>query len=1532
MFLPFPAGVFMLPKRTMSQYLHNHDLFNGEYLRQVVAEPEYPRARELPTDGRQRLKALLELYNAARPRLVQVLPESELPPHSPWTGLPPWLVPLKNVAEAVAENAFIAPVLEQVLGYACDRQKTLELDGLPERQQQKNQHRRPDLILFPDKKTLNAVTRQASDARGVASAFAFCRNADFILDAKRFDRGVETAADVEQMDQYLRGCGKTWGILTDGRSWRLMRAGEKQKHLRFDLVLFLEELRRQDGVMVNGKVKPGGFSSGNLEDFALFYYCFGPPSVGGGYLDLLYREGQANTRRVSDILKENAHQAVQLIAQGFWRYPPNGFSQKPSQDELDHLRELALTLLYRLLFVLKAEAQGLLPMRDENGADTQYAQFASTRAIFNQLKQHPRETLEGIVEGFDRLNRLFELVNAGGAYGIPAYNGGLFSKEIHPELASLRLHDDVIHDVLHRLIYLSESEPVPYADLDVRDFGEIYEGLLEQRLIREREGDGYRISLRNKKGERKASGSYFTPDSLVDHIVRETLNPLMESRGRDPERVLELKIVDPAMGSGHFLVKVVDVMAWHLTLHCDPPANKKAPRDGGPREYEYWKRKVVESCVYGVDINPMAVELARVALWLHTASKGKPLALLEHHLKCGNSLVGADLRAVSRPGLVSREGKGQTVWEPRSPDSASESDAESSGKKSRPQLELPVELDSDLFSGILESVARILGRPSSTPNDVRSKRREYAAAVSKTLKAYRLLCDLWCAQWFLAEPDKEGRSVYESFNGLFARVKKVCGLPDEEARDDAVYRFSKHPYVKKVMAAKNEGHGPRPMCFFHWQLEFPEVAFSPDGQLKEHFGFDAVVGNPPWDKIKPARRDFYGPFDPEVANRQGTSLNARIAEMEAQNPELVEGWNRYERIINRMTAFLSQCRAYPHQVTQVNGKKTGGDPDLFRYFTERALQCARKGGRVGLVVPCTLWQGQGCTGLRRLIFNHCTLHGLYTFENYRKWAFGIHSSFKFSSFLLSNSRPPKDHRFPAAFMLRDTQVLEGLLKARVVKLSADYVKTVSPSSLALIDNRSDGEARFVETVHKRHPALGSKKSGWHPVYQRELDMTNDSWCFKTREWMKERGFTRVLPVKGENGEWSQNSDGPSTARLPADLPDGGEYWIAADPDWYQARGYEQGTAAINGDLLTFFIHPADKDLAKDKKFDPKKDFRRIFPGQQYTALYEGRMVHIFDHCQKRYLQGEGRKAIWEDIPFGEKALQPRVFVCKPEADRQSPPRIGFCDITGASNERSILATLISGGVLAGNTVPCLHMDSIEECLIMVSLLNSFCCDALLRFRISTHLNWVYLSSLVVPPKDAIPPETKTRICQLAARLNCTTPELAEVWEAVFPKHPWSYGSAERDLWARAELRAELDAIVAELYGLSVEEYARVLTGFPLMDRDQPPLPGDCFLTEGDKKSKARGKEGEDWIQTDWGIFELKPRSFITRDFALLTYMKRKDYPIAQKLDDWYRDKAGLDPEGVLSRFRVGEIKDLAERMAAAKAAGAVPYVPTGQGA
>jgi hypothetical protein len=1347
----------------VGRYVHNNGLFTSSCFERLINTAHFPATRRPPhKELAEKLRRLAALWEQNRVRYVIDKERVGRKGERDWVGLPGHLCPVDSItSESDTEQVLVRGVVEEILGYRVANNTTLDVLGenvselnLP------SEHQRPDMILFADIDGLSsAMVRFASTPPRESRGRRFCKDALFILDAKRFSKGVgqreasaldpasrkkarqeKTAGqDIEQVQRYLFGYDKTWGILTNGRSWRLMQRGRSGVHLRFDLVLLLEDLRAR-----NGQV-----SETDLVVFDLFWQLFGKAAVGGGILDALCVEGEKESASVREILRGNAYRAVLAVANGFWRNPDNGYPTVLSQAEADHLRELSLTFLYRLLFVLKAEAQNLLPMRDEWGNSTAFAKSLSTESVFKQLRETEGAIRAQVSKHFGGLRELFECIDRGSAaYQVPAYNGGLFDPEQHVELSRLRMLDESLFEVLRSLIFIDEQteHPVPYRDLDVRDLGDIYEGLLELRLVPSTTDGKPDLKLTNQKGERKASGSYFTPDSLVGAMVRKTLMPLLQACGGDALKVLNLKVVDPAMGSGHFLVKAVNVMAGYLTTHCDP-VDEGAPTDDGPEEFAYWKAKVAENCIYGVDYNPMAVELAKVALWLHTARRDRPLSFLDHHLKLGNSLVGAPLSRLHEVGLRVESRSGKTAWKPLAVLTDERDILEPAAahvhRVRGPALLL--QMGRSLWTGIIRDIRRILARPSDRPADVKAKRKEYQEQVQGKLEAHRLLADLWCAQWFLIEPEPEGHEVYGP-GGLYAQLRNICGMEDDERRAGALADLKRHAVLQRIVAAREVGYGPRPGAFFHWELEFPEVAFDEEGRPKHGFGFDAVVGNPPWDKIKPEKRQFYAPFSDDIQNAQGAGLEGLIETLEKASPDLVRQWAEYERRIERFTFFLSKSETYRHQTAVVAKKKTGGDPDLFRYFVERALRCGREGGRVGLVVPATLWQGEGCTGLRRLLFRRTTVEDLHVFENYRKWAFGIDSRFKFTVFVAQMNAPDAGHRLAGSFMIRDPRVLEGLLPERIVRLSADDITALSSETLALLDFKSDEEARLVLELHRKFPPLGSPASGWHVTYRREVDMTNDAWMFKSREWMKSRGFTQVLPVRDEDGTWRQvRQHTPSGVRQPDDLPAGGEYWVAPGAEYYRdefrRNAYEEREVQAGGRQRVCFVAKEDLRTAGARGARRDEEHFRIFPASLYVPLYEGRMVHNFDHAQKCYLSGQGRKAVWRELSVDEKRIGPRMFVSELEADVPDAARIGFCDVTGATNERTTLAALIPGRCGAGNKVPTLTFPPgdmpLDHCAArLLSLLNSTVWDWLARQRVSTTMNYVYVRQIPVPSRQA----------------------------------------------------------------------------------------------------------------------------------------------------------------------------------------------------
>ncbi len=1412
---------------------------------------------------------------------------------------------LSNSSETEIEQGLIRKTLE-IIGFENKIANNKSLTG-------SDKADRPDMILFSSSHDIQTVN-QALQKDNLFNGRQFCKSACFILEAKRTTENTDDTKHIKQTHDYLLNYSKEWGILSNGLSWRLIHKNNEDIFLRFDLVLFLQQFIGKNKRKINSE---------DSKQFALFEHLFGSKAHASGFLANLYSETEKALANLREILRENAHNAVEQIATGLWINANNRskgwLNEHPKQIELDYLREQSLILLYRLLFILKAESRDLLIKYNGNQA-TAYAQEYALSHLLAQLEEKTPEQLTRPTI-YRTLQKLFQAIDVGDPqYGVPAYNGGLFDAEIHKDLFRWEMTDAALKAVLSALMYADKErkKEIVWKELDVRDLGDVYEGLLEQRLILDKDFEVPTLTLKNENGERKTSGSYFTPDSLVTQLVNKTLLPLLDACDNNPNTILELKVLDPSMGSGHFLVKAIDIMSRYLAMHCNPKELKhpdkgiKNTNDATMRTY--WKIKVVENCIYGVDYNPMSVELAKVAIWLHTADYEKPLSFLSHHLKVGNALLGVDIEDLKEPALEAKKLKSGLVWQVKT-HIKNATNANEDNLLSK-QMGLFF-IDEDIIGDVLSHIRILLASASKQRQDVHNKRINYEKIV-KELSAYKLLADLWCAQWFFVEPDEQGIKAFSNHgNSLYNRLLRICTIKDSSQREIELEKFKNNSFVKMVKANTEHGYGARPTLFFHWQLEFPEVAFDNTGHPKSDYGFDVVLGNPPWDKIKPEIKPFYAPYSVEVANTQGASIKKLVHELEKKYPELKNGWLNYENTIQKTVNFLKVTGYYQYQSTLIDDKKTGGDPDLFRFFIERAYKCVRAGGRVGLVAPAALWQAEGCTALRQLLLRENTIEHLYTFENFRKWAFGIHTSFKFTGFVFKKQIPDNNHSFPAGFMLRNIDYLDADTKTmRLMQLSLPQITALSPDTLALLDFKSAGDNELVAKLHKNFLALG--KSDWVIKYRCELHMTNDAHLFRDIEWMKKRAFSKTESSGGI--KYQRELDMSNDAYLFRDrewmIKHGFNGLVSESAEFYENRAYSKVDLILkNKQILSVYIHPDDKKIAEENPHLSADHFY-IVPNETYVPLYEGRMVHIFDHCQKAYFEGEGRKAKWEDLDFNNKALKPRAFVSLKHAQIKIQPKLGFCDVTGATNERSTLVCLLPEQIACGNKVPTFTFKepSITNLILLQCLMSSFVWDFLIRLRISMSMTMNFLNQIPAPKLADINETLATELCERAVKLSCTTPEMARYWNTIFPDIPWTTESATYDLKERAILRAEIDARIAKLYNLSVEEYARILTHFPLLDRKFKPLEGDKFIADG-----------TDEIKID--------RAFITRDLALhhyILYLRQlgEKIPFIDNLENFYRDKVELDPSSEESRFRIGIIKDLEKRIAIAIENGSIAYIPS----
>lgn len=515
---------------------------------------------------------------------------------------------LAGANEAQTEERWIQPVLQK-LGFAYTVQVGVSV-GLNRRQ--------PDYALF-----LSDTDRQTADSlEGVAR---YERTVG-VADAKRFDRPLDRRAAVDALSEdpvaqiinYLSITRRPWGILTNGRLWRLYSA-------QADLISGVCYEVDLVGLLEAGDAQAFRY-------FAAFFAsaAFAPDAHGRSFLDQALSESQANAVQVGAALERQVFSAVPLIAEGLLA------DEARQETTLAAGFDNALVLLYRLLFCLHAEARELLPV--ENPHYREYS-LRKQKGELARDRDRGRVFSSASDDLYNDLRALFRIVDRGDpALGVSEYNGGLFSTARHPYFADRSVPDDLLARALDYL-YRVAGEFVDYRDLSVRHLGTIYERLLDYRL---EDRDGTLVLV--PASGRRETGSYFTPEYIVDRIVERTVEPILERRSADLARAgtrgqealeafLETRVLDPAMGSGHFLVAAAGFIAQYAAT--DPSYDGDLP-------LSEIQRLVAERCIYGVDANPMAVELAQLSLWLTTVQRNEPLTFL-NNLRVGNSLVGADL-------------------------------------------------------------------------------------------------------------------------------------------------------------------------------------------------------------------------------------------------------------------------------------------------------------------------------------------------------------------------------------------------------------------------------------------------------------------------------------------------------------------------------------------------------------------------------------------------------------------------------------------------------------------------------------------------------------------------------------------------------------------------------------------------------------------------------------------------------------------------------------------------------------------------
>lgn len=925
---------------------------------------------------------------------------------------------------------------------------------------------------------------------------------------------------------------------------------------------------------------------------------------------------------------------------------------------------------------------------------------------------------------------------------------------------------------------------------------------------------GRRYLVRSS-GTRKGSGTFYTKPQLAVPTVHRTLEPLVYETvtengverlvPRMPEAILALAMVDPAMGSGSFLVGGLRYLAdalyeslWHhgrirersatetvVTLPLGAAAAGGAEEELLPCRPEderfepmlkaRLKRYVVERCIYGVDLNPLAVELGKLALWVETMDRELPFEFLDHKLKVGNSLVGCWFDRFTEYPVMAwmREGGDRGHNGVHVQGGAWTAAIKSTlADRVKPELVRLLEGQQDLgatagaeaaaraaFEKAVRRFATLHALPIAGERSNERERFFHECIVGdEEIGALRAAFDRWCAVWFWPPEWLDGDALTPA---QFAAPSSVVL---ERVR---------------TLAARER--------FFHWELEFPEVFVSGKG------GFDAVVGNPPWETLQPVSMEFFSRYDPiyrTYGNQEALSIQRALFE---RDPGIERAWLEYNTSFKAMSNFVKfaampfgdyataekpaeHCAflrgtagrnlhdrwrarraahasfADPAHPFQHQGK---GKAYTYKLFLELGHALCRDGGRFGMIVPSGIYSDDGTTVLRSLFLDECRWEWLFCIENRAK-VFAIDSRFKFCPLVVQKGGATEAIR--AAFMRRDLAEWEHP-ETVVLPYARAQIDRLSPKRRALLEVSTLRDLAIVERMYANAELLGEEGMDWGGIRyaQGDFNLTSDSNLFPKRTWWEERGY-RPDPY----GRWL-----PPEGQAPALV----------------YRGQEIG---------------------------PRGD--RALP------LYKGHMVGQFDFSEKGWVSGSGRSAVWRKIPWDDKVIEPEYLLPQSIFDAIDSEtknlKLGMMDVTSATNTRTTIVSWISHFPCSHKVPTIVPRDyTYEKVATLGVVMNSFAFDYLIRYRLGGQS--LILAVLQETPFCTIESSESRLLSYFGNHLAIPNTIFSNIWYSLQLLNPILRRQSWKTLFAltpheRLRLRCTLDAAVAHLYGLSYDDFAWIL--------------------------------------------------------------------------------------------------------------------------
>ncbi|WP_203350371.1 Eco57I restriction-modification methylase domain-containing protein [Streptomyces sp. S-9] len=1144
-----------------------------------------------------------------------------------------------------------------------------------------------------------------------------------------------------------------WAVLTNGRRLRLLRDSSSfatAAYVEFDLEAIF------DGEL--------------FSEFVLLYCVlhasrFAVPegaAPAGCWLEKWRTEAVTSGARALDQLRLGVQNALTVLGTGFLRHPENVRLREDVDPKA--LRDALLRLVYRLLFVFVAEDRDALldPKAGERQREAYERYFSSAR-----LRERARRR-QGTAHGdqYEALRIVLDALGTEGGrpeLGLPGL-GGLFSHtEADAPLDGLKLSNESLLAAVRHLAQVRDPgarrwRSVDYRHLDAEELGSVYESLLELEPKHSATDRSFEL-IEVTGNSRKTTGSYYTPSSLIECLLDTTLDPVIDDavkRGEeratkagrpDPaddivEELLGLTVCDPACGSGHFLVASARRIAKRVASvrERNPEPTVDAVRHA--------LHEVVARCIYGVDLNPMAVELAKVSLWLEALEPGKPLGFLDAHVKHGNGLIGAT------PKLLA-EGVPDDAFKPIEGDFKEHSQALIKRNRRQRTGQDELTFDSDTLPGndrYAAQLARIIAAPADSLEQVRAQETAYRAYTKSASYVHDLhAADAWCAAFVWPKHDGAPEAPTDQvFRAL--RSRNQSSVPD-----------TTHAEILRLRDQYR---------FFHWHLEFPQVFAVPESGVGIQpgtgwaGGFDAVVGNPPWERVKLQEQEFFAQRDPRIAGAKNAAARKHLIEELRNNSDGASLYAEFESAKRRTEGeshFLRLSNRYP-----LTGR---GDINTYAVFAETDRTLTGPRGRTGVIVPTGIATDATTQFFFRDLVEQGSLASLFEFGNEEKLFVAVKDYVRFCLLTMRSEGTPDA---PISVVFRVRQVAQ--IPERSFTLTSRDILRVNPKTGTCPVFSCRRDADITLGIYRRFPTLvnGTQEVGsnpWGVTFMRMFDMSNDSHLFRP---------------DAQSGETFEDL-----------LKDG---WRLSGN--VLIRGTERLLPLYEAKML----HHYDHRFSTYEDATVKQLNERTLPRLSHKQHLDPNAVAL-----PRYWVPEQDIATGK---VGKNGDEIKISGVRSRLNAKGWDRdwlVGWRDICRANDERTMI-TAASPAHGFGHPFPLALLAVPKNAPLLTAVWSSLVCDFTVRQKIGgNHLTYGYVEQLPIPTPDQLAPHSEAiipRLLELTYTAHDMTPFARDLGD---PGAPFRW-----DEDRRAVIRAELDALFFHLYGIDRDDTAYILDTFNIV--------------------------------------------------------------------------------------------------------------------